>query len=215
MVVIPAGEFQMGSKESDDEQPIHKVSVKKFALGRTEITQGQWRAVMGNNPSRFSSCGDNCPVETVSWNDAQEFIKKLSAKTGEQYRLPSEAEWEYACRAGSQKEFCDGEYMDIVSWYAENSGQKTHPVGRKQPNAFGLYDMSGNVWEWVQDSWHINYTGAPVDGSAWQDNVVGSFLLRGGSWDNLWQNIRAASRTRSGPMYSFNMVGFRVARMLP
>jgi formylglycine-generating enzyme required for sulfatase activity len=215
MVVIPSGEFEMGSGNgSSDEKPIHSVSINAFALGKTEVTQGQWRAVMGSNPSNFSSCGDDCPVEEVSWNDAQTFIQKLNAKTGKQYRLPSEAEWEYACRAGGKHEYCGSDNVDSVAWYESNSGKSTHPVSRKQPNAFGVYDMSGNVWEWVEDSYHDSYNGAPTNGSVWQGDGA-KRVLRGGSWYDRPQYARAANRYRVEPSGRNYSGGFRVARMLP
>ncbi len=197
-----------------DEKPTHRVTIRRaFAIGKTEITQAHWRAIMGNNPSSFSSCGDTCPVENVSWYDAQEFIKKLNAKTGKQYRLPSEAEWEYACRAGGQQEYCGNDNVDSVAWYRGNSG-KTHPVATKQANAWGLYDMSGNVWEWVEDSYHDSYSSAPVDGSAWQGDGA-KRVLRGGSWDFNREAARVARRDRDGPAVRDTNVGFRLARMLP
>jgi formylglycine-generating enzyme required for sulfatase activity len=222
MVIISSGEFKMGSANGDSyEKPVHSVTVNAFALGKTEVTQGQWRAVMGNNPSQFSSCGDDCPVEKVDWNDVQAFIQKLNTQTGKQYRLPSEAEWEYACRAGGQHEYCGSDSIDSVAWYEDNSGKgwfspigRTHPVSRKQPNAFGLYDMSGNVWEWMEDSWHGNYNGAPADGSVWQGDGA-KRVLRGGSWSNIPRVARAANRDGDGPTVRYSNFGFRVARMLP
>jgi formylglycine-generating enzyme required for sulfatase activity len=219
MVVIPAGSFDMGSNDGNaNEKPVHRVTLaKSFALGKTEVTQGQWKAIMGDNPSKFASCGDNCPVEMVSWKDAQAFIQKLNDKTGKQYRLPSEAEWEYACRAGSSHRYCGGDNPDSVSWYgglatpAGNSGKTTNPVATKQANAFGLHDMSGNVWEWVEDSYHDNYTGAPTDGSAWQGE--GSLHVpRGGSWSFLQH---ATKRGGSESTYRFGTIGFRLAKSLP
>ena len=176
MVRIPAGTFLMGSKAdpfassqpSADEQPQHQVSVKAFAMGKYEVTQEQWYAVMGNLPSNFK--GRSLPVEQVSWSDAQEFVRRLSAKTGKTYRLPSEAEWEYAARAGSRTEWSFGDSQNELgryAWFNANSGNTTHPVGEKLPNAFGLHDMHGNVWEWTEDCWNDNYNGAPNDGSAW------------------------------------------------
>ena len=214
MVEIPGGTFEMGSNFHDSQIPIHSVSIDEFALGRTEITQGQWRAVMGNNPSEFSICGDDCPVDQVSWDDAQLFIHKLNARTGKQYRLPSEAEWEYACRAGGQQEYCGSDSVDSVAWYDGNSGEKAHSVSRKQPNAFGLYDMSGNVWEWVEDSWHDNYNDAITDGSVWKGDGA-KRVLRGGSWYLSPQFARAANRGRFDPAIRLVNGGFRVARMLP
>ncbi len=169
MVVIPAGNFLMGGNERNGEKPVHRVELESFAIGKYPVTQKQWQAVMGNNPSYFDAV-DDCPVEQVSWDDAQEFIKKLNALTGQEYRLPTEAEWEYACRAGSTGRWCFGDDKSLLEQYAfigKNSDGTTHPVGKKKANAFGLHDMHGNVWEWVQDRWHDNYEGAPADGGEW------------------------------------------------
>lgn len=205
MVEIPPGSFDMGS--NNGERPVRRVTIgKAFAIGKTEVTQGQWQAIMGNNPSHFSgglftsNCGLDCPVEKVSWNDAQEFIQKLNAKTGKQYRLPTEAEWEYACRAGGQQEYCGSDNVGSVAWYNGNSGGTTHPVGRKQPNALGLYDMSGNVWEWVEDCYNSD---------------CAQRVLRGGSWNYGPQRSRAAKRFSYAPANRITDIGFRLARMLP
>jgi formylglycine-generating enzyme required for sulfatase activity len=216
MVQITAGEFWMGSDETDmqafkDEKPRHSVKVPAFKLGKTEVTQGQWRAVMGFNPSRFKQCGDNCPVETVSWNEVQAFIKTLNEKTGGHYRLPTEAEWEYAGRAGLDARYCGGDDADAVAWHDGNSDGTTHPVGSKQPNAFGLYDMSGNVWEWVQDCYHASYQGAPDDGSAWGGGAeCRSRVLRGGAFNHGQLRVRCAYRNRSDPGNRYYYGGFRV-----
>jgi formylglycine-generating enzyme required for sulfatase activity len=215
MVVIPAGSFEMGSNDEFDEKPLHRVSLKSFALGRTEVTQAQWKAVMGANPSSFTKCGDNCPVDNVSWDDAQIFVQKLSTKTGKKYRLPTEAEWEYACRAGERMEYCGSDKVDSVSWYDEKKGFKTtYPVATKQANAFGLYDMSGNVWEWVEDGYHESYVGAPADGSEWK-GYGATRVLRGGSWLNLAERSRAAHREWYDPSNRDSNYGFRVVRVLP
>lgn len=216
MVAIPPGSFETESNNGDaGENPVRRFTLAKaFAMGKTEITQGQWRAIMGNNPSRFSRCGDNCPVEKVSWDDAQVFIQKLNAKTGKHYRLPSEVEWEYACRAGVRQEYCGSDDVDSVAWSATNSGFTPHPVGGKQANAFGLYDMSGNVWEWVEDSYHNSYHGAPADGSAWQGDGARR-VARGGSWYLTPQCPRAANRCGDVPDDRVGNVGFRLARTLP
>ena len=217
MVVIPAGSFEMGSNENASERPVHRVNVPSFLLGKTEVTQGQWRAVMGSNPSRYGQCGDDCPVEQVSWNDAQEFAQRLSQKTGKQYRLPSEAEWEYAARAGRNAKwsFGDSQYqLGDYAWFSANSQNKTQRVAQKRPNAFGLYDMHGNVWEWVQDCWHDKYSGAPTDGSAWMTvcNERGQ-VLRGGSWGYGPEDLRSASRGWYAPE-DRGSDGLRLARTL-
>ncbi len=195
-----------------------RIPGKNFEIGKYEVTQGEWRAVMGNNPSHFGSCGDTCPVENVSWNDAQAYIQKLNAGTGKQYRLPTEAEWEYACYGGSQTEYCGGDDVDSVAWhggfFGGNSGEQTHPVGQKQANGYGLYDMSGNVWEWVEDSYHDSYSGAPTDGTAWGGDGA-KRVLRGGSWYGGPQDARAADRDRGEPAGRSFSFGFRLARMLP
>jgi formylglycine-generating enzyme required for sulfatase activity len=218
MVVIPAGSFLMGSKADPfasfppdpTEMPQHLVSVKAFSLGKFEVTQEQWFALMGNLPSRFK--GRTLPVDQVSWDDAQAFVKKLSEKTGQQYRLPSEAEWEYACRAGGQAEYCGGDRVDDVGWYSTNSILSTRPVGGKQANAWGLHDMSGNVWEWTQDCWNDNYSGAPADGSAWITGSCSLRVVRGGSMFNISQNLRAAYRFRNAFAVQRVDLGLRVAR---
>ena len=304
MVIIPAGQFNMGSNNGGaEEQPVHRVAiVKNFAIGKTEVTQGQWRALMktsatplvnenglrelvgelqhvlpnhkrkdvteghfnqiletspeyykncgdhctaeekrairesadngntdstedqskvyvDNNPSYFKNCGDDCPVEQVSWEDAQKYIQKLSAKTGKKYRLPSEAEWEYACRGGTNKEYCGSDKVEGIAWYGAysnssgNSARTTHVAATLSPNGFGLFDMSGNVWEWVEDNYHTDYNGAPSDGSAWIDSG-GRHIFRGGAWSSKPQEVRAAQRGWNTP-FSRGSVGFRVVRVLP
>ena len=205
MVVIPAGSFEMGSNENALERPVHRVNVPSFLIGKTEVTQGQWMAVMGSNPSRFDSCGDDCPVERVSWNDAQDFARRLSQKTGKQYRLPSEAEWEYAARAGSSTKWSFGDnenQLGEYAWFKSNSQNKTHPAAQKMRNAFGLYDMHGNVWEWVEDCYHANYCSG------------GLRVLRGGSWYDVPAYLRSAFRNWNTPDYRFSSFGFRLARTL-
>ncbi|PNW52804.1 UNVERIFIED_CONTAM: hypothetical protein BEN50_10025 [Euhalothece sp. KZN 001] len=224
MVYIPGGSFLMGAPETEErsidwERPQHRVEIAPFYMGRYPVTQAQYQAVMGENPSRFK--GENNPVERVSWHKAKEFCQKLSEQTGKTYRLPSEAQWEYACRAGTTTPFYFGETISTdQANYNGNStygngkrgvyrGQTT-PVGSFPPNAFGLYDMHGNVWEWCEDIWHKNYEGAPDDGSAW---VAGGNhnkrVLRGGSWAvNPW-GCRCADRYRVNPDHG-NFNGFRV-----
>ena len=215
MVAIPAGSFEMGSMFLD-EQPVHLVNVTAFFLGRTEVTQGEWIAVMGSNPSTFKQCGMNCPVENISWSDAQEFARRLSQKTGKTYRLPSEAEWEYAARAGSRGKWSFGEdesQLGAYAWFVNNSGSTTHTVALKRPNSFGLYDMHGNVWEWVQDVWHENYQGAPSDGSAWVNGGdQAQRARRGGARYDYSDILRSAYRNRSAPIHNFSGTGMRIAR---
>ena len=222
MVVIPAGTFTMGSNDGyADEQPAHNVSINSFAIGRTEVTQGQWKAVMSSNPSSFSACGDDCPIENVSWNDVQEFIQKLTAQTGKSYRLPSESEWEYAARAGSVGKWTFGDDESMLgqyAWYTNNRGS-THAVAAKQPNVWGLHDMHGNVWEWTQDCWNDNYRGAPTDGNAWTTGNCGQHVLRGGSFLNISQSTRSAARMRGSTVrgsstYRDNYIGARLVRLL-
>ena len=188
MIAIPAGSFIMGSHESEFEQPIHRVTLQQFHLSKYPVTQAQYQAIMGKNPSEFKE--DSRPVEMVTWYEAMEFCQILSQLTGKNYQLPSEAQWEYACRAGNTGKWCFGneEYkLQDYAWYDANSNQQTHPVGQKKPNDWGLYDMHGNVWEWCADDWHYSYKGAPTDGSAWLDNDNSSesmkyAVIRGGSW---------------------------------
>jgi formylglycine-generating enzyme required for sulfatase activity len=180
MIFVPGGSFEMGSTKGfwRNNRPQHEVTVPDFFIGKYQITQAQWEAVMDKNPSHFK--GDPAlPVENISWNEAKEFCKKLAQMTGNAYRLPSEAEWEYACRAGTTGDYA-GE-LDAIAWYSNNSGSRTHPVGQKQPNAFGLYDMHGNILEWCEDVWHTSYKDAPVDGSAWLNGGDPSRrIVRGG-----------------------------------
>ena len=213
MVVIPAGRFEMGSPDgNEDEQPVHSVAIRTFELGKTEVTQAQWRAVMGSNPSKFQGC-DDCPVENVGWSDVKGFLERLNAKTARSYRLPTEAEWEYACRAGSRQEYCGGS-LNSVAWSSNNSGGKTHPIARKQANAFGIYDMSGNIWEWVEDCYHANYGGAPTDGTAWSAVDCTLRVLRGGSWFSEPAYTRSFNRVGHEADFRNSNIGFRVARTL-
>ncbi|MEZ5427646.1 MAG: formylglycine-generating enzyme family protein [Pyrinomonadaceae bacterium] len=222
-VKISKGSFKMGSEEGDtDEVPVHRVTIgKDFYLGKYEVTQAEYEKVMGKNPSHFKNC-PKCPVEKVSWDDAQEFIKKLNAKNEGTYRLPTEAEWEYACRAGTTTEFAFGRALssDQANFDGNypfgnaSKGQslrKTAEVGSYQPNAWGLYDMHGNVWEWVEDVHSGDYNGLPADGSA--NLTKGDFsrrVFRGGSWLVSGANLRCASRDRNTPSVSSHSIGFRV-----
>jgi formylglycine-generating enzyme required for sulfatase activity len=220
-VLIPPGSFIMGSTNGNaNEKPVHQVTIShSFYIGRYEVTQAQWQSVMGSNPSHFKDCGGNCPVEQVSWDDAQNFINKLNERNDRfRYSLPTEAEWEYACRAGTTGDYAGD--LDSMAWYANNSGNsyidagslyrndehnfvthiinngnRTHMVGTKQPNAFGLYDMLGNVWEWCEDWYHPNYERAPSDGTAWlTDGEQKMRVLRGGSYGNYAAFLRSAYR---------------------
>jgi formylglycine-generating enzyme required for sulfatase activity len=216
LVVVPAGSFMMGSPADEpgrdgDEGPQHRVSISKFAMGQFEVTQGQWKALMGRNPSGFRECGDDCPVENVSWNDVQDYAKKLSVKTGQKYRLPSEAEWEYAARAVTTTPYAFGA---TLSDSQANMGSKTVRVGSYPVNNFGLGDMHGNVYEWVQDCWHDNYRGAPVDGRVWDTGCHGEMrrVLRGGSWYNPPRDLRSGGRSRYAPVSRGGYTGFRIAK---
>ena len=221
-VLIPPGEFDMGSSSeeqdrSDSESPVHKVTIKNpFYMGRSSVTQRQWKKIMGNNPSHFK--GEDQPVEMVSWNEVQEFVKKLNtAENTDKYRLPSEAEWEYACRAGTQTRYSFGDdesKLNEYAWYAKNSGSKTHSISRKKPNPWGLYDMHGNIWEWVQDKWHENYNGSPSDGSIWEDGDSFDRVSRGGSWYCDAESCRSSGRFRRDPDSLFSNLGFRLLREL-
>ena len=219
-VRIPAGEFMMGSPEDEagrfpDEGPQRLVRISRpFYMSKYPVTQAHWEAVMRSNPSLYRRSGPHAPVESVSWHDSQEFINKLSADEGVPYRLPTEAEWEYAARAGTTTRYYSGDSesdLDAIAWYSANSERRTHAVGEKAPNAFGLYDMSGNVWEWCQD-WHARdyYSRAPsVDP---QGPAHGTLrVLRGGGWISIPKLCRSANRLPSSQTRSLSLnVGFRV-----
>jgi formylglycine-generating enzyme required for sulfatase activity len=226
MVGIPAGSFEMGDPAIEDARPVHTVTFKGFLIGQTPITQAQWQAVMGTNPSRFQGAADSAqrPVEQVSWHDASEFCHRLSALSGDVYTLPSEAEWEYACRAGTTTPFAFGEtitpelanYDGSYSYANSPKGirrQQTTPVGMFPANAWGLHDMRGNVREWCADHWHFNYEGAPDDGRPWLDENASkeaSRLLRGGSWGSHPGSCRSAFRDGFHPSGRGDFLGFRV-----
>ncbi|WP_409524015.1 formylglycine-generating enzyme family protein [Nitrincola sp. MINF-07-Sa-05] len=208
---------------SDNETPQHRVSIKAFQMGRTEVTLGQFKKfisdagrtnLLSSDFMKYNNRGDNAPVVYVSWNDAQAFIDWLNLVDGSGWRLPSEAEWEYACRANTGYRFCtSANDLSGGGWWDGNSGGRQHPVALKEANAFGLYDMSGNAWEWVQDCWHNSYSGAPTDGSAWTRGCDGDGrVLRGGYWsDSPWYS-RAAYRYNFTPGNRYNYGGFRLAR---
>lgn len=214
MLLIKGGCYQMGDLFGDgeaNERPVHQVCVDDFYLGKYEVTQGQWRKVMGYNPSRFQK-GDNYPVETISWHDAVAFTEALSGTKGN-YRLPTEAEWEYAARSGGQKEkYSGGGDVNLVSWHEGNSERSTHPVGQKQPNSLGLYDMSGNVYEWCLDLYAADYYSA----SQLQNPIGPSegelHSRRGGSWYSVPSYSRASFRIEADrPDYRFKDTGLRLA----
>ena len=216
LVLVKGGCFQMGDtfgNGDSDEKPVHEVCADDFYIGKYEVTQGQWKEIMVSNPSWFKDCGDNCPVEQVSWNAAQDFIKKLNQKTGKNYRLPTEVEWEYAARSGGKSEkYSGGNDADSAAWYSSNSGSKTHPVGTKSPNGLGIYDMSGSVWEWVQD-WYDEgyYRRSPRNNPRGADSGT-IRVLRGGSWANTPANLRASDRNGLDPSHRYADDGFRVVR---
>jgi formylglycine-generating enzyme required for sulfatase activity len=227
MAVIPEGSFKMGSPEDEegrnkDESPQHQVNLAAFLMGVYPVTQAQWQAVMGDNPSHFQ--GANRPVERVSWYEAMAFCRQVSQITGRTFRLPGEAQWEYACRAGTNTPFHFG--ATLTEKLANYNGNYTYGIGVKgiyrhettevgsfSPNAFGLYDMHGNVLEWCEDSWHESYEGAPKDGSSWGgDNTDSSQakIVRGGGWDATTWYCRSAVRLWTLPDVKGSMIGFRV-----
>ena len=222
MLRVEGGSFVMGCKSGrdracfNDEKPAHRVRVASFEIGKYEVTQELWETVMGDNPSKFSGCAQ-CPVEEVSWDYVQVFLGRLNDLTGDQYRLPTEAEWEYAARGGRHSRgyaYAGGNKVGAVGWHEGNTGGRTHPVGQKGANELGLHDMSGNVWEWVQDCWNGSYRGAPADGRAWERGECGGRVARGGSWDVQPRNLRAAIRFGSTSGSRINGLGFRIARTL-
>lgn len=238
LVRIPAGSFVMGAckpdtpnctrpdpNATDFEGPLRRVNVKAFWLGQTEVTQGQFKQfimAMGRADLitedfiKYNNVGDDAAITWVSWNDAQDFIAWLNRTQGGGHRLPSEAEWEYACRAGGNHTYCGSDDLGSVAWHGANSGDRVRIVASLQPNAWGLHDLSGNVWEWVEDPWHKNFVGAPTDGSAWTNGGAQTRVLRGGSW---WEpsvrGYRVANRYADWPDKHDLGRGFRVARTAP
>ena len=215
MIAVEGGTFTMGatpeqgSDAGSDEKPAHKVTLSDYHIGETEVTQALWQAVMGKKPSKYK--GYNLPVEVVSWNDCQNFVKKLNSLTGRNFRLPTEAEWEYAAQGGNKSrgyKYSGSNNVDNVAWYRNNSGLKTHPVKTKQANELGIYDMSGNVYEWCQD-WKGEYSSnaqANPKGPNWGPYPV----IRGGCWDEIAWRCRSSFRSGDGPDNSHGDLGFRL-----
>jgi len=229
MVYVKGGCYQMGNTFPEniedyptDELPVHEVCVNDFYLGKYEVTQGQWKKIMGSNPSEESSCGDNCPVANISWHDAQNFISRLNTGNGgSKYRLPTEAEFEYAQRSGGRNErYSGGNNVDRVAWYDKNSVDtsktelfhKTHPVGTKASNGLGIYDMSGNVWEWTND-WYGSeyYSNSPRNNPAGPGSGDAR-VVRGGCASGTVANMRVSRRDSYAPDYSFRSIGIRLLR---
>ncbi len=239
-VWVPQGCFEMGCGDwmtgcSDSEKPPHRVCLRGFWMGRHEVTQQQWRRLMGNNPSDAQRCGNQCPVEEVSWNEAAEFAKRLSAKTGYLFRLPTEAEWEYACRSGGKKQpYAGGEAVGDVAWYKENADGSPHAVGRKLPNELEIFDMSGNVWEWCLDSFdkdaylkatrtlgnpvYVNDRFMDLYGAGYArilgmlQGASGYRSVRGGSWKNAADRLRSTDRIKGDADSRRDWLGFRLVR---
>lgn len=223
--LIHAGTFVMGSpsdelgRDSDENQ--HQVTLSRsFYMQTTEVTQGQWQTVMGSNNAYFSECGLDCPMDSISWEEAQSFIAKLNQLTGQKYRLPTEAEFEYAARAGTTSALANGELIKIwcdedekmndIGWYCGNANDRTHPVGLKKANPWGLYDMHGNLWEWCQDSWYgSDYTTEPVTDPLSAESGDGR-AIRGGSWYNYAWFARSANRDWLPYHYRNEYIGFRL-----
>ena len=216
MTYVRGGTFMMGctpEQEGDcyfQEEPAHPATLSDFYIGKYEVTQAQWQTIMGSNPSHFQ--GDNLPVENVSWDDAQEFIKKLNAATGKPYRLPTKAEWEYAARGGGQNrgyKYSGSNDVGEVAWYEGNSESRTHPVGTKKANELGIHDMSGNVWEWTSDLYG-EHNGDPQADPESQDE--GSFrIIRGGGWGSYARGVRVSNHYNNGSGNRYNILGFRLA----
>jgi formylglycine-generating enzyme required for sulfatase activity/uncharacterized caspase-like protein len=213
LIFVEGGTFQMGSeKGSTIESPVHPVTLNNFYIGEYEVTQKQWQDIMGNNPSHFNDC-QNCPVENVSWDDVQEFLKILNKKTGKNYRLPTEAEWEFAACGGTASkvyEYSGSNNPADVAWYKSTSGEKTHPVGQKKPNELGIYDMSGNVWEWCSDFYDNNYYFDSPQHNPQGPSKSSYHILRGGSYEDNISFIRTKNRGRTYPFDKGSYYGFRI-----
>ena len=217
LVFVKGGLFKMGDlvgNGNTEEKPVHQVTVSDFKIGKYEVTQSQWESIMGNNPSHFKGC-PNCPVERVSWIDIQEFLEKLNSLTGKSYRLPTEAEWEYAAKGGNKSSdylYSGKNNINFVAWYSGNSGNKTNPVGQKEPNELGIYDMSGNVWEWVND-WFDYYTDDSVNNPVGPDSGDAK-IVKGGSWFGYAGGNRVSCRGSDEPVNRRSYIGFRIVLSL-
>ncbi|MEQ6341534.1 MAG: formylglycine-generating enzyme family protein [Gammaproteobacteria bacterium] len=222
----PAGCSAVDLDALINEGPQHRVSIPGFQMSKTEVTLGQFKRfiiatgrteLVTDEFMKYNAHGDTAPVVDVSWNEAKNFIewlnKSKAATDHGVYRLPTEAEWEYACHAGGNHPYCGSRDVNAVAWFNANSGKHQQPVGSKNANAFGLHDMSGNVWEWMEDCYHDNYSGAPADGSAWTSLCASSGrVLRGGSWRGDAKNVRVQNRTNATAVNRSNIIGFRLAR---
>jgi formylglycine-generating enzyme required for sulfatase activity len=211
MVFVEGGTFQMGNSSGNSfEKPVHSVTLSSFNMGKYEVTQAQWQAVMGSNPSNFWRC-DNCPLEKASWLEVQQYIQKLNAQTGKNYRLPTEAEWEYAAKGGKESKgytYSGSNDINAVAWYRDNSGSETHVVGTKQANELGIFDMSGNVWEWCSD-WSGNYSSNSVTNP--KGTLRGAYrVLRGGGWNCYAFDCRPSYRIGFIPDDKHYDYGFRL-----
>jgi formylglycine-generating enzyme required for sulfatase activity len=218
---VQGGCFQMGDSFGDglpSERPLHEVCIDGFYLGKYEVTQGQWKKIMGKNPAHFKNCGEDCPVESISWTDLQSFIAEMNNSGRAKYRLPTEAEWEYAARDGGKMEKWAGtsseNRLGDYAWYGANSGDQPHPVGGKRPNALGFYDLTGNVWEWTNDLY-----GETFYERSSRDNPTGTEegeyrVLRGGCWFDRPADIRSSQRFFFAPKSGFRSIGFRLVRLV-
>lgn len=221
MIGVEGGTFQMGNATGEGkEKPLHKVSVGSFSIGQTEVTQELWEAVMGSNPSSFA--GSKCPVEKVTWKDCQDFIVKLNRLTGKTFRLPTEAEWEYAARGGNKSRnriFSGSNSADDVAWHMGNTYNLgtdspeygTHEVATKAPNELGIYDMSGNVWEWCQDWYAADYYSSSATDNPTGPSFGSERVCRGGSWGEDAQSCRVSNRVYCLPTRTYNSLGLRLA----
>ncbi len=215
MVYVEGGTFSMGTNDYDWAKPVHSVTVNDFYIGKFEVTQTQWREIMGSDPPELIKGCDKCPVERVSWNDVQEFLKKLNARTGKKYRLPTEAEWEFAARGGNKSNgytYSGSNTLENVAWFDKNSNSKIHGTGGLQDNELGIFDMSGNVWEWCNDWYKADYYKNSPKQNPQGSSSGDSRVVRGGSWSGNSLNCRVANRLLSAPTYRFGSIGFRVAR---